>query len=125
MNLVDKHPLGVGILAVGPVFVKNNGYGFLCVVHYAGAKVIVCQDCIPLLIDEVSLLVEYVIVIQKVLTNLKVALLNLFLGLFYRLVEPRVVYRLSRFDTLGRHYPLHFFSTEEPHQVIVHGDVEL
>ena len=59
------------------------------------------------------------------LSDLEVPLLNLLLGLLDALVQPRMVDGFSRLHADAGHDALHLLAAEQPHQVVVHGDVEL
>ena len=106
------------------VFGKDVLHKRLCVLHYACAKVVVLKDFVPLLVDKFALLVQNVVKVKEVLTDFKVAGFYLLLCLFYRTVKHAVVDWLTVLHTDGLHDALHLLSAEEPHQVVVHGDVE-
>ena len=94
------------------------------VVHNAFRKIVVSKNCIALFVNNSSLLIQNIIIIKQVLTNLKVAVFYLLLSLFNTLVEPWMVNRFSRLHTDSAHHSLHSFATKETHQIIIHRDVE-
>ena len=90
----------------------------------AASEVCVRQDLVALGIDELALFVQDIVVFQKVLADLEVSLLDALLSPFDRLVDPGVIDRLPVLHSHSPHQPLEVLSAEEPHQVVVQGDVE-
>ncbi len=82
------------------------------------------QDLAALIVDDLSLLVHNVVVLQNVFTDLKVAAFNLFLSVFNGLGKHA---RSDRFILHAEplHNALHSFAAEQTHQIVFQRNEEL
>ena len=92
--------------------------------HDSLAQIFICQNVVSLLVYEFTLLVENVIVVNQILTDLKVAFLDLLLSLFNALCEPWMINWFAWLHTDSSHEVLHSITAEKTHEVIVHRDKE-
>ena len=107
----------VGSLVAHPVHLVRHG------ADYPLDQIVGGHDLVTLGIDELALFVEDVVEFQQVLASFEVPLLDPALGAFQGLVDPRMGQRLAVGEPhLGNH-AAHVLS-EQPHQVVVQGDVE-
>ena len=88
--------------------------------HDSLAQVFVCKNVVSLLVYEFSLLVEDVVIVNQILTDLKVAFLNLLLGLFDALCEPWMIDWFTWLHSDFGHDVLHSVATEKSHEVVIH-----
>ena len=88
------------------------------VVHL-GADILTVQHLAALAIDDLALLVHHVVVLQHVLTDLKVAALQLFLGALQRAGDHPVLNGGILVQLEGIHQVGNAVTAEQAHQVIL------
>ena len=74
-----------------------------------------------LLINDLTLLIHYIIIFQKMLTNIKVVALNLSLGIFYGPGDHIMFNGLIFFHPQFIHDTTDLTGTENPQKVIFQG----
>ncbi len=84
----------------------------------------VAQDVVPFAVDVVPLLVQHVVVLEQVLAHLVIALLDPPLRALDGAVDDGVVERLAALEAEALHDVLEVVAAEEPHELVVEGDVE-
>jgi hypothetical protein len=78
-----------------------------------------------LLEDDLALVVHHVVELQQVLADVEVARLDLLLGLFQRLVDPRMDDRLAFLEAELLQHAVHALGAEDAHQVVLQRQEEL
>ena len=110
---IARQELGAGRVDVLPQHVVHLGADILTVQHFAA-----------LAIDDLALLVHHVVVLQHVLTDLKVAALQLFLGALQRAGDHPVLNGGILVQLEGIHQAGNAVTAEQAHQVIFQAQVE-
>ncbi len=87
-------------------------------------QVLALQDAAPLAVDDLTLAVEDLVVLQNVLTGLEVLLLDLRLRRRDRARHHLVLDGHIVRDVRHRHHALDHLGLEQPHQVVAEGEVE-
>ncbi|MPM11241.1 hypothetical protein SDC9_57580 [bioreactor metagenome] len=82
------------------------------------------QHLAAIAVDRVPLAVHHVVVAQHVLAHLEVLRLDLLLGLPDRLRDALVLDRLIVGDLQCLHHPVDDVGLEQPHQVVLEGQIE-
>ena len=93
------------------------------VVHL-GADILAIQHLAALAVDDLTLLVHHVVVLQHVLADLEVAAFQLFLGAFQRVGDHAVLDGRVLVDLEGIHQAGDAVAAEQAHQVIFQAQVE-
>ena len=88
-------------------------------------NVLLAHDVEPLLEDDLALVIHHVVVLQDLLADIEVALLDLFLGRFERLVHPGVRDRFAVFEAERLEHLVHALGSEDAHQVVIERQIEL
>ena len=79
----------------------------------------------PLLEDDLALVVHHVVVLEDLLADVEVARLDLLLRHLERLVHPRMGDRLAFLQAERLQHAVHALGAEDAHQVVVERQVEL
>ena len=82
------------------------------------------HDLAALAKDHLALIVHHIVKLQQLLADVKVAAFDLGLGLFQRLVHPRMDDRLALLHPQRRQHLVQPFRPENPHQIIFQAQIE-
>ena len=91
---------------------------FICHVLYIVRNILTIQHHAPLIVDDLALLVHYIIVLQHVFTYTEVFALDFLLSALYRSRKHSRLERLVLVHAYSFKYALHPFAAEKSHQVI-------
>jgi hypothetical protein len=87
--------------------------------HRSRREAVLFHQFLALLEDHLALIVHHVIVFQQVLADVEVARLDLLLGLFQRLVDPRMDDRLAFLQAELLQHAIHPVGAEDAHQIVL------
>ena len=91
-----------------------DGFGDFLALHQADA----------LFEDDLALVIHHVVVLEDVLADVEVAGFNLLLGLFQRLVDPRMDDRFALLQAELLQHAIQAVGAEDAHQIIFQREIE-
>ena len=86
--------------------------------------VLAAHDADALLEDDLALVVHHIVEFEQVLADVEVARFDLLLGLFQRLVDPRMDDRLVLLEAQLLQHRIHALGTEDAHEVVIEREIE-
>ena len=92
--------------------------------HDRRSEILALQHLLPLIIDDLALVVHDLVIIQQPFTDAKVILLNSSLRSLDRAGKRLIRDRLTLGQTKRLKHALHPVAAEDPHQIVFHRDIE-